>query len=238
MQVKVFYEAKPRVVETTRYSTYEELLHEVMKVFELSDKKENCRLRSYNVPNQVMQETYTGKESMRLDLLKIYPQKSLALEVKKDGETFTEFDPNQVQVKVNQWQPNIVVIDEFALKPTKLFVKKDEKLPELVEVLAKATAIPKEFMLYWVSVTSSVGKKLPIGHARCLEVLSLPENANKTLLQLRINEGMNLYVEDTRVKHPSAEEYKQFSGEGLCKWEIVLALNSPRNSGWRKTDTR
>jgi len=54
-----------------------------------------------------------------------------------------------------------------------------------------------------------------------MEVLTVPENVNKTLDQLRIHERMDLYVEDIRVKHPLAEENKQISGGEKCKWEIV-----------------
>jgi hypothetical protein len=147
MQVKVFYEDKARVVDTTGVSTYNELLDEVLRVFEIKDKKENCRLRSYNVPNQIMQETYTGNEFMRLNKLRIYPQKSLVLEIKKEGEVFEEYDPNRVQVKINLWEPNIIVIDEIALKPNKIIARKDEKLAELIELIVKTTEIPKDFLL-------------------------------------------------------------------------------------------
>ena len=60
-----------------------------------------------------------------------------------------------------------------------------------------------------------------MGNLHCVENLSVAENEEKTLGHLRINEGINLYIEDIRVKHPLAEEYKQFSGEEKCKWEIV-----------------
>jgi len=147
MQVKVFYEDKTRIVDTTRTSTYDELLDEVMKVLEIKDKKENCRLRSYNVPNKMMQEAYTGNELMRLNELKIYPQKSLALEIKKEGEKFEEYDPNKVQIKINFWCPDITVIDEIALKPEKIVARKDEKLAELIEYIVKTKEIHKDFLM-------------------------------------------------------------------------------------------
>jgi hypothetical protein len=40
-----------------------------------------------------------------------------------------------------------------------------------------------------------------------------------------VNEGINLFVEDTRIKHPVAEDYKRFSREEKCKWEIVNLIS-------------
>ena len=38
------------------------------------------RLRAYNVQFQILLDTYEGREDMTLELLKIYPMKTLALE--------------------------------------------------------------------------------------------------------------------------------------------------------------
>ena len=148
MQVKVFYGDKTRVVHTMRTATYAELLAETAKEFELPADFANIRLRSYNVPSQTMQETYTGKEGTTLEELRIYPQKSLALEVKKSSEKFEEFDPTNIQIKVNVWRPGIAVLDEAGLKPFKLTFKKTGKMEMLVTKLAEMTSIPKERVMY------------------------------------------------------------------------------------------
>ena len=163
MQVKVFYGDITKVVDTTRTSTYNQLLDEVIKAFELKDKRENIRLRSYNVPNKTMQETYTGKESIILTELRIYPQKSLVLEVKKDDEVFIEFDPNQIQIKINTWHSDIIVLDEEALKPTKIFVKKNGTISELIDSLVGTTQIPKEFISYLYLITAKSRKETTYG---------------------------------------------------------------------------
>jgi hypothetical protein len=147
MSVKIFYGDKMKAIETTRASTYEQLLEEVMKVFGLTEKKENCRLRSYNVPNKIMMETYTGKDKLTLEELRIYLLKSLALEVKKDEDSFEDYDPEQIQIKVNVWREDIKSLDELTLKPIRIFIKKFAKLKELIEVLEKTAGIPKEFIL-------------------------------------------------------------------------------------------
>lgn len=42
----------------------------------------NFRIRAYNVQNRIMMETFTGLESETLEVLKIYPMKTLVLEEK------------------------------------------------------------------------------------------------------------------------------------------------------------
>jgi len=216
MQVKVFCQDKTKVVDTMRTNTYDQLLDQTLITFELNNtvKKSNCRLRSYNVPNQTMQEPYTGREKITLEELRIYPQKALALEIKKDEESFEEFDPLQMQVKLNLWRPNIVVLEEAALKPQKVMLKKTEKLSLIMKQLGKITNIPADRIL--------LGKRLPMGNANCLEIITIPENMERTLAQLRINEGINLFVEDIAVEYPPSEDIKLFSSEKKCKWEIVF----------------
>ena len=41
-----------------------------------------------------MLDTYTGKENDSLEVLKIYPMKTLAFEEKLSTETFEEYDPS------------------------------------------------------------------------------------------------------------------------------------------------
>ena len=48
-----------------------------------------------------------------MEVLKIYPLKTLALEEKSDMEEFEDYDPNQIIVKVNKWREGITsLIDE------------------------------------------------------------------------------------------------------------------------------
>ena len=135
MQVKVFYGDKARVVNTNRTDTYAELLEIVLKEFEIQGNKANYRLRSYNFPNHTMQETYTGKELVCLEELRIYPQKALALESKTDSQVFEEYDPANVQIKIILWKPQIVAIDEVSLKPILITIKRTSKLGDLLDTL-------------------------------------------------------------------------------------------------------
>ena len=48
--------------------------------------RENFRLRAYNVQSKIMLDTYDGRENETLEVLRIYPMKTLALEEKIPGD--------------------------------------------------------------------------------------------------------------------------------------------------------
>lgn len=55
-----------------------------------------------------MLDTYEGREDLSLELLKIYPMKTLALEEKKSSEdTWEAYDPTQMQISLSCWRPGI-----------------------------------------------------------------------------------------------------------------------------------
>jgi hypothetical protein len=62
MQVKVFFNKTTGVVSTNRMDTYKTLLEKTLKEFNLEEKIENCRIRSYHVFHHIMQDAYTGKD--------------------------------------------------------------------------------------------------------------------------------------------------------------------------------
>ena len=148
MQVKVFYEGKTKIVNTMRTHTYSQLLEHTLKELGVTAKPQNCRLRSFNVPNQTLQDTYTGRDTATLEDLHIYPQKALALEVKADEAVFEEYDPSNIQIKVHLWRPHLFSLDESALSSTMLTTKRTASFGTLLEAIAKLTGIPKERLMY------------------------------------------------------------------------------------------
>jgi hypothetical protein len=66
-----------------------------------------------------------------LEDLRIYPYKSLALEIKKDEETFEEYNPNMMyidfnfqnnrQVQIYLWKEGIISLDEGQIEPLRYF---------------------------------------------------------------------------------------------------------------------
>ena len=86
LQQKVFYVDR-------REDTYATFFDMVYKDFIGDDnpngkKRENFRLRAYNVQYQIMLDTYDDRENDTLEVLKIYPMKTLAFEEKADEDTF------------------------------------------------------------------------------------------------------------------------------------------------------
>ena len=73
-----------------------------------------------------MLDTFTGREHETLEVLKIYPMKTLVLE-QKDGE-WTEYDPDAMTIKINVWQQGLTSLAEEILKPIKIVVKRDISL--------------------------------------------------------------------------------------------------------------
>ena len=64
-----------------------------------------------------MLDTYEGKECDTLEVLKIYPLKTLALEEKIDSEEFEKYDPNLIVVKINLWREGLTSLIEEVLQP-------------------------------------------------------------------------------------------------------------------------
>ena len=74
-----------------RQDTYATFFDTVFKEFFVNESqsgkmRENFRLRAYNVQSKIMLDTYDGRENETLEVLRIYPMKTLAFEEKKPGE--------------------------------------------------------------------------------------------------------------------------------------------------------
>jgi hypothetical protein len=62
-----------------------------------------------------------------------------------------------------------------------------------------------------------------------VDMLSLEKNLNKKLTTLRVNDGVNLFMEDGRISHPDVEEYEFLqSSKSISKWETEFELEKNR----------
>ena len=132
-----------------------------------------------------MKETYTGYEHLTIEELRIIPFKTLILEQKLSDQDFKEFDPNLILLKINVWRPNIEALTEDILQPCQLPVKKDLLMSEFSALLSDKFSMENPIVM----------KRNPMLNQKQLEVLSSPEAHGKSLTQLRINEGVNLFIE-------------------------------------------
>jgi len=134
-------------------------------------------------------------------------------------------------VKVNVWRPELTSMTEDVLKPTFFKVKKDLLMSDFINLISAEFKIAQQSVM--------VLKRNPMLNLRQMEVLS--NEPTKALNVLRINEGVNLFVEDTSV--PIPEKLKKFSGlefdepkimttepetEIVTKWEKEFELESNR----------
>lgn len=78
-----------------------------------------------------MLDTYDSRENETLEVLRIYPMKTLALEEKMPGEQFEIYDPTQMIIKINLWREGLLSLSEEILKPTKIRVKQDMTIEDL-----------------------------------------------------------------------------------------------------------
>ena len=140
MQLKVVYRPKESVLEAdiemeltqrvfyvdraidTYTSFYDMVYKDIIGDENSAKQRENFRLRAFNVQHKIMLDTYSGRENQTLQELKIYPLKTLAFEEKLPKETFEDYDPNTMQIKVNFWRSGLEALTDEVLKPIKLKV--------------------------------------------------------------------------------------------------------------------
>ena len=223
MQLKVIYNDESRAFWVNRKEDrLNYLLQLAIDEFELQGFGiENCRLRAYNIVNKVMQETYTGSENQTFEELKIFPLKTLALETKRSDEMFEEYDPNQIVLKINTWRRHLKILDEENLLPVRIKISKEETMNELLSRLSTQFEVPLEHL--------KVFKRKAIGQGQNVEELSIPKNLERKLKILRINDGLNLFIENGSFLHPDIESYTFLSkGNTVNKWETEFELDRNR----------
>lgn len=159
-----------------------------------------------------------GHESQSFEELKIYPLKTLALETKQPHEVFYEYDPNQINIKINAWRKGIQSLnEEESLRPEIVKINKEAPMQEFAQLLSNQYSIPVEFL--------AVMKRNPKLSITGVDVLSDSKSLEKKISKLRINDGVNIYIEDSRIQHPDLIDYSFLSdGSKKSKWETEFEL--------------
>ena len=94
-----------------------------------------------------MLETFTGREHKTLQELHFNEYKNLVVETKAEGAEWSEYDPHLMSLKLNPWRPDIEFLDEVHLKPIRVQIKDDRRLPELLELIARTCNMNVEKLL-------------------------------------------------------------------------------------------
>jgi hypothetical protein len=119
---KVFYVNRR---EDTYTALFDMVYKEIIGDANEAKKRENFRLRMYQEASDIMLDTYTGREHETLEILKIYPMRTLAFEEKTDEDVFADYNPNLIELKVIAWRSGLQSLAEDVLKPKKVQVLKD-----------------------------------------------------------------------------------------------------------------
>jgi hypothetical protein len=96
--------------------------------------------------------------------------KTLAFEEKAPGEIFEEYDHNSMMIKVNFWRNGLEALNEEALKPIEIKVRKDMPMGELQARLVEENK--KATHQVWLPCDVKVLKRNPLLNTSHLEVLS------------------------------------------------------------------
>lgn len=117
-----------------------------------------------------MLDTYTGRESETLQQLRIYPMKTLALEEKTPDETFEEYDPDSMLIKVNFWRAGLEALTDEILQPIEIKVQKNMAMSALMARLAEENN--SRTQQTWKENEVRVLKRNPLLNTSHLEILS------------------------------------------------------------------
>eukprot|EP00742_Colponemidia_sp_Colp-10_P003548 GILJ01003779.1.p1 GENE.GILJ01003779.1~~GILJ01003779.1.p1 ORF type:complete len:1161 (+),score=247.88 GILJ01003779.1:139-3621(+) len=207
--VKIYYKGKDKSVFPKLSDTLEELKKRAIKEFDLSDiSLDNIRLRNYIPFQDIPAETYTGREQMPLEKLKFSSHKSLLLEVKQDGETFQDWNPDEMMLRLA-----VLDRDTRTLRdPIRVAVSKTGDIVGLQTAIEEVTGVP--------AARQRIVKKNPTYNTYSTEVLKV----GKRLADYRLFEGMLLYMEE--VDDPEADSLleAEFAREHTL---ITIKFNDP-----------
>ena len=117
-----------------------------------------------------MLDTYTGREEETLQQLRIYPMKTLALEEKLPDETFEEYDPDSMLIKVNFWRAGLEALTDEILQPIEIKVQKNMAMSALMARLAEENNSRTQGD--WKENEVRILKRNPLLNTSHLEVLS------------------------------------------------------------------
>lgn len=150
--------------------------------------------------------------------------RTLALEEKGDEDMFEEYNPNQMEIKINVWRPNLSDVLEETIQPSRVRVAKDQMMTDFIKMLSDQFGISQANL--------KVMKRNPMLQQETVDVLST--NPEKKLNQLCVNEGVNIFIEDNTVGYPMetlSTDMKlilQSEERSLSKWETEFELDHNR----------
>ncbi|OMJ69120.1 hypothetical protein SteCoe_33242 [Stentor coeruleus] len=202
IHLKVIYQKKEITLVTRRDKTLKEFKLEAMSSFGIIDKPEDIRLRAYSSVYEAFQDTYD--EEKKINQIQCWDYKVFGIEIKASDEQWKAYDSNIIMVKVCLWDD--VKDSNVAPEPHKVFVSKNSTVGQMMEILEKTFNIEKTEIL--------VFKKSYMGMTFTSEMVSDKKNHDLCLINARIYEGAQLFLEK--------------KSEGKPKWQEFIELEARR----------
>lgn len=88
-------------------------------------------------------------------------------------------------------------MNEESLNPAVIKISKEATMKDLIKQL---DTIPEDYIV--------IMKRNPKSSVSSVEILSEEKNLDRKLSKLKINDGVNLFVEDNWIPHPDTLEYE------------------------------
>lgn len=198
LTVKVYYKLEVKYIPIRTTNTYNELLSEVMSVYNIKTEKNNCRLRVYAPQTDTLLDTFHEKDNETLETLKINNYKTLALEIKKDNEVFEPYDDTKTSLRLVLWSEEVSQCESLSEycnnveNYKKLQCFKYSTLQEIHNEAGRIFAIEPEKLLIY--------KKIVASGISVAQLLTNAEKMSKTLLELVLIENSLLYIEESCEK--------------------------------------
>jgi ubiquitin C-terminal hydrolase len=194
---KVIHDKKEITILTRKDKTLREFKLEAMNKFDIKNRPEDVRLRSYSTVYEVFQEAYD--EEKRISALQCWDYKVFGVEIKSPEDEWKLYDPSLITIKVCLWDD---VTDPVQIpEPHKCIVSKTSTVKKLLELFEKQFGISESEIL--------VFKKSYMGMSFSCEHINTPRNLEYTLMNARVYEGSLIYIEKKTEDKPKWQEFME-----------------------------
>jgi len=217
MNLKVYDKLDCQYINGHQDMTFREFQEKAFKVYNVTDKPENVRVRVYHPLTDNMQETFTGREGKTLAELKINSTKSFCIERKRDDQQFEEYDGDKIFFKVALHRENLPDLTEDTLKPEKIFVHKDATLRALVEQVARKFNLPLEEV--------RLVKKTQVSGFPHADLINYSETIDQKFSDLKVYEGSLIYVERSADQNAPLIWKEEFDRDA---YNYKIKFNTPK----------
>ncbi|KRX04853.1 hypothetical protein PPERSA_06487 [Pseudocohnilembus persalinus] len=216
--IKVIYKNQTKPIDIKKTETLQNLLTLIKIEHNILIPDEDWRLRLFNQHEQVMRDTYEGKEDQQLQDLKIESYRTYIVETKQSGQKFEEYDAKAIQINLAIWRQNITSLDDQGLDSKMISKRPDTTtLQQLLETITDIFDIQQEKIVL---------VKRKINNDKYSEIININEEClQKTLDKFDFYNQIQLYIEEKDENNQIQELWeKEFE---MDKTRCIIQYNYP-----------